>query len=289
MSRESKIKLLVIEDDPDDKALIQHYLRNSNGCDLSFASSLKEADAIFEQRPQEIDLVLLDLGLPDSVGLETVDFFMNNHPGVAVVVLTGFDNESVGKAAIKAGAQDYLVKGKFKGSELEKTINYALERFSAARKMRLILETAQEAFVSINNQGVILDWNQAAEGMFGHDREQALGQNVLDLCLSKNEIHLHKDEFKNYLANPQAYPKRSGIQVFAVRKSGEEFPLEISLSVFEWKGEKIFNVFGKDITERKQLEQLKDDFVSIVSHEICTPIAVLQGVVANFDAGVGVN
>ena len=76
----------------------------------------------------KLDIILLDLGLPDSVGFESFKSTLALHPAIPIIILTGLANEETGIRAIKYGAQDYLVKGEFNGKLLVRAIQYALER-----------------------------------------------------------------------------------------------------------------------------------------------------------------
>ena len=123
-----KINILLIEDNPGDANLIKIYLKDSGvKHELHHAESLYEGVEIVEQNP--IDIVLLDLKLPDSSGFRTLMNFKNRCQKTPVIVLTGLDDEDLGNQAIKAGAQDYLIKGKFlNGNVLGRSLRYSLQR-----------------------------------------------------------------------------------------------------------------------------------------------------------------
>ena len=120
------IGVLLVEDDDEDAFLVREFLS-----DVSFEVNLVRARTVGEalaSLPGEIDCVLLDLGLPDGLGLETVNRVRATAPAIAVIVLTGRDTEAAGEAAVNAGAQDYLVKGKVDGGLLARAIRYAVGR-----------------------------------------------------------------------------------------------------------------------------------------------------------------
>ncbi len=124
-SRERIVVLLVEDDDGD--ALIVEDLLERGSLDARLVRGRTVREALDELRG-EIDCVLLDLGLPDGVGVDTVSRIRAAAPGIAVIVLTGLDNEAAGEAAVDAGAQDYLVKGKVDGGLLARAIRYAVGR-----------------------------------------------------------------------------------------------------------------------------------------------------------------
>lgn len=128
-------KILIIEDNPADVALIEAYLKDGGLKHLLYrADSLTEG--LVKLREYEPDLVLLDLQLNDVEGFKTVQKFRAKAPDLPVVVLTGFKNEILGIQSVRAGAQDFLVKGDFDARGLVRTIRYSLQRFKAQFKLK---------------------------------------------------------------------------------------------------------------------------------------------------------
>jgi serine phosphatase RsbU (regulator of sigma subunit) len=128
-------RLLLVEDDDGDALLVEDLLEFSGaGAEIVRARTLSEAREVLSA--QSIGCVLLDLGLPDAHGLDAVHQVISAAEHVAVVCLTGLDDEASGTAAVAAGAQDYLVKGKVDGELLRRTVRYALERRRADEQSR---------------------------------------------------------------------------------------------------------------------------------------------------------
>jgi serine phosphatase RsbU (regulator of sigma subunit) len=136
---QTALRVLLIEDDDGDALLVREELEEVGAPDLRRVGSLREALA--ELGP-EVDCVLLDLGLPDATGLEALASLRSASPGLAVVVLTGLDDEEAGAAAVRAGAQDFLVKGQVGGDTLMRAIRYAVSR-SEAQRAQSELEIAE--------------------------------------------------------------------------------------------------------------------------------------------------
>jgi serine phosphatase RsbU (regulator of sigma subunit) len=120
-----QVQVLLIEDDDGDALLVQEYL-----LDAGAPVALDRVRSITEAKPllPTAACVLLDLDLPDAHQLQGVHWLHENVPQVAVVVLTGLAEEHLGAEAVRAGAQDYLVKGQVDGKLLSRVIRYAVER-----------------------------------------------------------------------------------------------------------------------------------------------------------------
>ena len=144
MSKISKTQILIIEDNPGDVNLIKEYLKEASIKDevINASTFFDGMDAI---KSNNISIVLLDLSLPDSSGFKTLSNFLDKQPHIPVIVLTGTNNEIVGNQSIKAGAQDYLVKGQFDGKQLGRSIRYAIQRFKAQQKLE---DAAKKLYIS---------------------------------------------------------------------------------------------------------------------------------------------
>jgi DNA-binding response OmpR family regulator len=162
-SLQQQISILVVEDDPGDLGLIRAYvsragLRRVGDRDpVVWTATLVEGVALaVSNRP---DVVLLDLSLPDSAGLATVQVVRSAVPEVPIIVLTGQDDHQLAEAALEAGAQDYLVKGQFEHDALGRAIRHALVRQKLESRLRLF----EAALNSAANGIVITDINATVE------------------------------------------------------------------------------------------------------------------------------
>lgn len=133
------VSVLVVEDDPGDFGLIRAHLRRSclTQCgglgQLLWAKTLAEGIAMAQgDKP---DIVLLDLSLPDSAGLDTVRTMRAALPGAPIVILTGHDDNALDTATLEAGAQDYLVKGQFEHNALGRAIRHARVRSALEQEL----------------------------------------------------------------------------------------------------------------------------------------------------------
>ncbi len=137
---EEPYKVLLVEDNPGDARLVEIALSEPGPIHFRLERVGLLSAALRRLEKEEFDVVLLDLSLPDSQGLETVAAVRKQSPLVPVVVLTGLDDEQSSVEALRIGAQDYLVKGTATGETLRRTIRYAVER----RKIMADLETLRQ-------------------------------------------------------------------------------------------------------------------------------------------------
>lgn len=134
MNTKLKTPILLIEDNPADADLIKIYLE-----DVGFKYELYHTDSLEAGLElvgsKEIEIALLDLSITDCSGFKTLTKFLEKASHIPVIVLTGQNNEVIGNQAIKAGAQDFLVKGHFESRQLSKAIRYAMQRFKTQWKL----------------------------------------------------------------------------------------------------------------------------------------------------------
>jgi signal transduction histidine kinase len=123
-----KIKVLLVEDNQDHALLLQEMMKAEGGdrYDFSVEGTLRGAQERLHK--ETFDLMLLDLNLPDSRGLATMKSLQGSVSDLAIVVITGTDDEGVALTALEIGAEDYLVKSKFDGPLLVRSSKYAIER-----------------------------------------------------------------------------------------------------------------------------------------------------------------
>lgn len=149
------MKILLIEDDPDDVAVFRAMiLRRPKGAgvvETVHADTLAEGLALLARGG--IDLVVLDLGLPDSQGLATLDAVNANSSAVPVVVLSGEDDESVIDEAIRHGTQEFLVKGAFDARRLWQTVRHALLRSRWADSASALAEVNRALAAALDGMG----------------------------------------------------------------------------------------------------------------------------------------
>ena len=135
--------LVLVEDDPGDALLVTDMLE-SVAPDVE-VTTFRTLGAAIEGWPTRVDCVLLDLGLPDAIGLSALRKLRGAVPDVPVVVLTGRVDDTTGAEALAEGAQDYLVKGQVDGPTLERSVRYAVERGRLSAYEREIIASEMRA------------------------------------------------------------------------------------------------------------------------------------------------
>ncbi|MBA2481166.1 MAG: response regulator [Planctomycetes bacterium] len=124
------VHILMVEDNPGDARLLQEYLAEGllTGYDITHCSRLRDALTYLDAPSRACDVILLDLSLPDSSGLDTFLAVAAKAADVPIVILSGFNDATLACQAVQKGAQDYIPKDSLDGSQLARTIRYAIER-----------------------------------------------------------------------------------------------------------------------------------------------------------------
>ena len=147
------MRTLLIEDNPTDVRLIREMLKDLPAGTLQLQEVGTLDSAMERLRQETFDVVLLDLGLPDAQGMEALTLIQKASRGVPIVVLTGLDDERFALEAVRAGAQDYLVKGRrFESELLVRTIRYAVLRKRAEEEVRRMNAELEQRVVERTTQ-----------------------------------------------------------------------------------------------------------------------------------------
>lgn len=280
------VRVLLIEDNPEDASLFQELLTEEK----DFVFIVEWVDSLRKgldrlSRPG-IDVVISDLTLPDSRGLDTFLAIHGGAKSVPVVLLTGLSDSEIAIEAMRKGAQDYVEKGCVNGRALSRIIRYAIERHrgkEVLRKQAQIIDEIHDAVVCTDLAGVITSWNKGAERLFGFWAEEVIGQHV-SMLHPEGSAEFVEHEIIGVL-------KQKGIHAMETRmrkKSGEEFYAHLSLGLLKDGGGSATGMAGYalDISDRKRAERLKDEFVSIVSHELRGPMLIIRESVSQMADGL---
>lgn len=257
------LRVLIVEDDPAMVALLRAYLAAdpTGAWTVLEAGSVMVAEALaVHERP---DVILLDLGLPDASGLDLLTRMRGCCHGVAVVVLTAADDQETGLAAVRAGAEDFLVKGQVPAELIPRALRYAAER---ARFQRDLAEreeqyreifTGSMGFICVHDlDGRLSAVNPAAAHALGFEPEELQGHLLADL-VHPNARHL----FPSYLSRVRAIGSDSGLLTLVGRSgSARVWEYRNSLRTPAVGREPYVLGFAVDVTEQRLYERrLRDE------------------------------
>ncbi len=266
------INILLIEDNADYAELIRAILNLSQGpgYHILWAERLDRGVALLNDH--KVDVILLDMSLPDSVGISTLRTIVSSAPDLPIIILTGHDDETLAIQSLHQGAQDYLTKGRNETALLPRAVTYAIERKRAhsslqasESRFRRIIEKNADPIIIIDAQFKIRFANPAAVRLFRRELEEIVG---------------------TVFGFPLPLPDRT-TEIEIIDAQGKVSVAEMRTVEIEWEEEKACLASLRDITEHKQmlaeLEQnrqqellTKDVFLSKVSHELRSPLSVIH-------------
>ncbi|MDE2292000.1 MAG: response regulator, partial [Elusimicrobia bacterium] len=266
------IRALLIEDDPEDVLLLTYMMAQEDWPAFRFSLECAEslAGGLAVLARGGVEVVLLDLMLPDSRGLDTLRAVRARFPDVPVVVLTGLSDESMGLQAVLEGAQDYQVKGNIEARAFKRTVSYAVERQRLLARVRTLTENSADGVAVVDEGGVVRYSNPAARELFGGAEGGLPGERF-------------------------PFPLQPGAKR-EVRMPGgdEERSAELRGSLVDWNGRAATLVTMRDITdlrrvarlraevhESRRMDKLKDELMSAVSHEMRNPLTIIKAAAIN--------
>jgi PAS domain S-box-containing protein len=260
METPKPLRILIVEDDIIDRKLLERLLAQSSlgTCEVRNADRL--AGALERLQSQSFDIVLLDLGLPDSQGMESVVRLQAQAPQTPIIVLSGLDDANVATQAVQIGVQDYLIKGQVDASLLMRAVRYALERKKAERQLqaaelryRTIFENSAVAIMMVDEQKRLLSWNKFTERLLGMTQDQLFGRHIREFYPESDwqairALSIRRKGMDHHLETKMIRGDRSMIDV------------DISLSVVHDSDGKVTGSIGviQDITERRRIHEILD-------------------------------
>jgi len=276
--------ILLVEDNPADVRIIQTMLEGHSG-EYRIVHVERLSEALTRLTREEFAVVLLDLSLPDSTGLDTISAMRRQAQQIPIIVLTGLDDEEVGIKAVQEGAQDYLVKGQFVSTAFMRAIHYAIERHRLQQNLqasegrwRDLFENASDAIVSFTTEGIVTEVNRGLETLLGWSRPELVGQHYHQILTP--EAAAQMEERTSALLRGERPPTCAPmIEIEAKRKDGGIVPVEVRDDVLANVHCKPIGVIlmARDITARKELERRRLEFLALLSHDIKNPLSVLIG------------
>src|ERR1700681_3138927 len=249
------ISALLVEDNPGDARLFLELVRETGAEHLKLEHVDRLDAALARLSNDTFDVILLDLSLPDEQGLATLTRTHAHAPNVPIVVLTGLDDEALAVKAVRAGAQDYLVKGRVDGDLLIRSMRYATERARAVEALerreehyRSLIENSLDLVSILNFDGTIRYASPSHERVLGYPSEDLIGQNAFSF--------VHPDDLA---AVREAFARGDAAAAVHCRFSHKDGSWRV-LESFGRNLSHLPGVYGlvinsRDITDRKRLEE----------------------------------
>ncbi len=279
--------ILLIEDDPAFARLVKAYLSDVDllSCTITHVTNLSDGRAALRKPSPSFAAVLLDLSLPDSSGFNTLETLLYHFPKLNVIVMTGQMDKRLGVEAVKAGAQDFLVKGEFTEGGLAKSLRFSIERNSIINRLEETQRMARIGHWECSPSEHYFSGSEELYRIFGRAFQNKL--DCEDIQAESGPYHVFKT-----LQERAQVEERVQIDTWIQPESGH-VPRFVSMMCSAYQlanGEPFFNGIVQDITERKQTQELKkerdlaeqaanvrEQFIASISHEMRTPMNAILG------------
>jgi PAS domain S-box-containing protein len=256
-----RYSVLIVEDNPDIVIGLQDLLQH-DGYEVTVAGTC--AAAIAEIARHRFNAILLDLGLPDGDGTEVLYDVQRRDPSLPVVIVTAHIAQERTVGSLGKGAFAYLTKP-YNREELRQTLRRAIgvkelavkvERAEQSlteseHRFESLVESASDAIIVANGSGFIVSWNRAASRLFGYSAEEVLGQ-PLTVLMPERYRAAHEQGLARIEATGKGHLMGSVVELHGLRKSGEEFPIELSLATWKTAKGSYYSGIIRDISERKR-------------------------------------
>ncbi|PJZ70550.1 histidine kinase [Leptospira perolatii] len=259
-------EILIVEDNPADLNLLTIYMNELSGKPLKYEETSTIAEAILQLNSFAADCILLDLSLPDSFGLDGFESIRKQFPNIPIVICSGSQDESLATEALKAGAQDYLIKGRFDSHLLYRSILYAIERnrlmYQLNEQSSMIKENEERYRLLFENNPhpvwlydyhtlEVLDANQEAEKVYGFERDEILKMSFRDI---RSEVEHELPELGMKALENAESENLPGL-VLHRKKDGSIMVAEIVSYRFTIQGREVVMSIVLDITKWKKAEE----------------------------------
>lgn len=226
MNNES-IKVLLIEDNKGDAILIQEMLKDVEKTNFQVKHAQTLSDGIDYLQDNDFNIILLDLALPDSHGIDTFNQTNNQAPELPIIILTGLSDEEFAIKAVGGGAQDYLVKGEVDKQLLARSMKYAIERNIIEGKLkkseeryRIMVEKTQSGIFLINPYNKLNYVNKQMANMLGYQINEMRNKSIFDFMdkEGKKAFQDHLKKIRNGIGNIHElkFKNKSGSQLWAL-------------------------------------------------------------------------
>jgi len=300
--KEKPIRVLLVEDNAGDVRLLREMFGKETPGSFELTHLVRMGEAEIRLAKGGVDIALVDMGLPDEHGLDTVRRSLAAAPDVPVIVLTGLEDEELAAEAMKAGAQDYLIKGQIENRALPRALRHAIERHQLDRRLRdqqfytrSLIESNINALMTTDTRGIITDVNRQAETLTGCGRDDLIGTPFGD-------YFTNPDRAEAGIKRVLSRGKVTDYELVTRARDGVETVVSFNATTFHDRDGNLQGVIAAahDLTKRKRIERTlqennvelerakaiaekanlaKSDFLATMSHEIRTPMNAILGMV----------
>jgi len=257
------LRLLIIEDSEDDARLIVRDLQRGG-----YAPSYERVDtdaavrAALTRGPW--DVIISDFNMPTFSGTDALKLLREHDQDTPFIFVSGTIGEDVAVEAMRAGAQDYVTKDNLRRlvPAIERELRDAAVRRAGTHavraseaQLRAILHSALDAHITMDKAGTITSWNPQAEAIFGWSAPEVLGKRLSDVIVPTAHREAHGRGVARFLTTGEGPILNRRLELTALRRDGDEFPVELAVTPIRVGDAWSFSAFLRDITERKQLQQ----------------------------------
>ena len=288
---DQRFRLLLIEDNPGDAFLVRTLLEETGEpFDIEHCSDLASAMTLLngDGPGARFDVVLLDLTLPDSSGVETISRVRSCKNVAPVVVLTGHKDEELAFDALQHGAEDYLTKEFPDGRTIRRSIRYAIERSRAERALkeseeryRKLVELAPELISILSGEEITYINQQGLTILGAEDTTELVGRSFMEMVhpSSRDTLLEYIERYKN------GYSGRADFVIMCTRPDGEIVELEVSAIAFTHEDAPAMLMLAEDVTEKHKVERqlvqtsklaTLGEMAASVAHEMNQPLNVIR-------------
>lgn len=278
-----KDTVLIVDDEADISLILKLQLEDAGYRTVRAADGVEALECLARQ---PFDLMLLDIKMPRMNGIQVLERARTDFPDVAVVMMTAHGSESIAVEAMKKGASDYLAKP-FSGEDAVKKVERAIaynraqlenRRLQEAlareqQKVAAILEGMTDLLVAVDSKGRLMMVNRKVEEELGVARGELMGKPVEEVLVAD----LPAERFPSRVALQTAEPCRD--VVYNLTLPGRAIPVMSSAAPLKDSSGRLLGSVEiiRDISRQVALEQEKEDFVSMLSHDLKSPITAIVG------------
>jgi len=269
------LRVLHLEDSVRDAELVRHCLETEGvACHIHRATGKASFESALAL--EAFDLIISDYNLPGYDGIAALEHAQATQPDVPVILVSGTVSEEQAVRCLHLGATDYLLKDRLErlGAAVQRAIEEAETRRTrkqaevalaqSERRKAAILDSVLDCIITMDAEGVVIEFNAAAERTFGYTKAQAIGRPLADLIIPAKFRQGHTAGLARYLATHETRLLGKIIELTAMRADGSELPVELTITAIHSEKAPIFTGVLRDITARKRADETRIRLAAIV-------------------------